>query len=297
MANFFERPTVDLADAAAATKPRWEKATVNERFFGSDPVPDATPTPQQTQQVAPAADPAVLQTLQNLNQTIAQNSLMMQSMAAAQNPQNQVAAMAEFERNRAAQHQHLQRLQPPKAPDPDELVTDGTVAQQYIDNTRSWALQVARAEMQPMQQQMQALTSLAEPILADAHNRAWESAVGELQQRGHSAEAVPQLRQLVQQVAEASYGQDWQAQQKFLMDPKAMRYAAEAAWESAGGKMPVRNATQPPIGTPRSSSPQSTTPVAANDPMVVQVQDRLNIELGADSLAKLARFRRQNVGA
>lgn len=287
-----ERGAVDMATAAtAASHPAVPPAPVNETFFGEQEATakkEATPEPPapevQTNQ-------ALLGAVEALNQTVAQQGQILQQVAQGSSPANQVQAMAQFEQARQNQQAYINNLQPPKIDDVDDLVTDGEAVQSFVERSREWALQVARAEYAPMAQQVQTLSALAEPVLQDARDRAWQKTADQLEQRGFGEEQMGEMRQITEQIAQRSYP-DWNEQQKFLMNPDAMRYSAEAGYEQLGGKMPARGAS-PPVNAPRSRGGQSTGG-SAPSPVMQQVAARLGIEISPETHAKFAEFQRGN---
>ena len=293
--SFFDRPStsgpaVDMATAAtAASHPMTPPAEVNESFFGEAEA-KAKKAPDPPPAAAPP-DPNMLQTMQALNQNLQQQNQVMQQMAAGSDPRAQVAAMAQFEQARQNQQQYVQQFAPPKIDDVDDLVTDGEAIKDFVEKTSSWALQVARAEYAPVMQQMQTITALAEPVLQDARDRAWEKTEGQLRDRGFQEEMMPQLRQLTEQIAQRSY-QDWNEQQKFLMNADAMRYSAEAGYEQMGGKMPLRG-EGPPVNAPQSRGGQGSGG-QSESPMMQQVAERLGIPISPETHQKFRDFQRSN---
>jgi len=296
--SFFETgtkstgPAVDMATAAtAASHPAMPAADVNESFFGENAAKakkEATPAPAtpETQ-----TNSALLEAVTALNTTVAQQGQVMAQMAQGSNPHNQVQAMAQFEQARQNQQAYINNLQPPKVEDVDDLVTDGEAVQTFVERSRNWALQVARAEYAPMAQQVQTLTALAEPVLQDARDRAWTKTEEQLKTRGFQDENMAELRQITEQIAQRSY-QDWNEQQKFLMNPDAMRYSAEAGYEQLGNKMPARGEA-PPVNAPRSRGGQSAGGTTVS-PYMAEVQKRLGIEISPETHQKFADFQRGN---
>jgi hypothetical protein len=284
------RGAVDMQTAAtAAAHPRVPPAEVEESFFGEREVvrkKEATPEPP-----GPEAQTniALLGAVEALNNTVSQQGKILQQVAQGSNPQNQVQAMAQFEQARRQQQEYINNLQPPRVEDVDELVTDGEAVQSFVERSRNWALQVARAEYAPLARQVQTLSALAEPVLQDARDRAWQKTQDQLEQRGFQPEQMAEMRQITEQIAQKSY-QDWNEQQKFLMNPDAMRYSAEAGYEQLGGKMPARGES-PPVNAPRSRGGQSSGG-SAPSPIMQQVAARLGIEISPETHAKFAEFQR-----
>jgi hypothetical protein len=267
-----------------------DPAPVNESFFGEEASKASKEEPAQAPKEE-GINRELLTAVEALNKTVENQGAVMQQMAAGSNPANQVQAMAQFEQARQAQQAYFQGLQPPTIEDVDDLVSDGEAVQSFVERSRTWALQAARAEYAPVVEQMKTITALAEPVLQDARDRAWTKTEEQLRARGFQDEQMGQLRQITEQIAQRSY-QDWNEQQKFLMNADAMRYSAEAGYEQLGGKMPARGEA-PPVNAPQSRGGQSSG-AASVSPYMAEVQRRLGIEISPETHQKFADFQRSN---
>lgn len=302
--SFFDRgpatrtggpPTaVDMETAATATAhPGAATAAVEETFFGEKEAKrrEAEKPPDPAQESANQDTKNLIAAIQSQGQTVAGLQQAVQQMAASANPNAQMQAMAQFEQARAQQNNMLQQMQPPSVEDPDELVSDGEAAKDFIERSRNWALQSARAEYAPVMQQMQMITTLAEPLLNDARDRAWHKTTEQLAERGYQPEQMGELRQLTEAIATRSY-QDWQEQQKFLMNPDAMRFSAEAAFEALGNQMPARGEV-PPVNAPRTRGGAQETSPKENSYMK-QVGERLGIDISPETHQQMTDFQKAN---
>lgn len=297
--SFFRTPTdrgaVDIETAHETSRSRDTPmgARANTRFFGDEP---EEPKPKAKQETAKTStDPMLMQTLQTLNETVKNQSEMLKNLQQSSDPQAQARAMAQFEDARRRQQEYVQRFNPPDQPDLDDIITDGEALHRYIEQSRDWALQVARAEYGPMAQRMEALETLAAPILDEGRERAWEKAANKLRSRGHSEESVEKMRELANRVGQASYGQDFVQHQRFLMNPDAMAYAAEAAWDQQGNRMPVRG-DDPPINAPsqtRAGDRKTSEPGRGAQSLASDVERRLGITFSKDSMRKLDKFMKE----
>ena len=298
--SFFDRPvtnkgpsplTVDMDTAMAAQQGAMPPATVNENFFGENAAKsvqraNTPPDPQQQ------TNEALINAVNALNQNVANQSTAMNNLAAGSDPRAQMAAMAQFEQAKAQQQGYIQQFNPPEAPSTDDLLTDGEAIKSFVEKSRNWALNVARAEFAPLAQQMQSITALAEPILSESRDRAWGKAAEQLRSRGFGDENMPQLRQLTEAIAQRSYGNDWNEQQKFLMNPDAMRYASEAAYEQMGNKMPARGEA-PPVGAPQGRGGKQTSSSKSSSVMD-SIGKRLGIAISPETHEKFNDYKRSH---
>ena len=294
--SFFDGPTgptttVDMATAAVARPSSPAPATVNEAFFGEKRVEARKAAVPATATQQDHVQEQLVATVAAMNKNLEQQNVAMNNLAQASDPRAQMAAMAQFEQMKAQQQNYIQQYKPPDPGDLDDLVTDGEAIKNFVERTSNWALQTARAEMAPLVQQMQAVTVLAEPVLQDARNRAWENAAAQLRTRGFQDEHLPQMRQLTEAIAQRSY-KDPTEQQKFLLNADGMRYAAEAAFEQLGNKMPARGEA-PPVGAPESRGGRRPASAGAS-PMMQSIGERLGIEISPETHQKFNEFKKAN---
>jgi len=294
--SFFDGPTgptttVDMKTAAVARPATLPPATVNEAFFGEKRTAERKAAAPATTSATDQVQAQLVDTVAAMNKNIEQQNVAMQNLAQASDPRAQMAAMAQFEQMKQQQQNYIQQYKPPDAGDLDDLVTDGEAIKNFVERTSNWALQSARAEMAPLVEQMRAVTELSAPVLQDARNRAWENAAGQLRSRGFQEEHLPQMRQLTEAIAQRSY-QDPTEQQKFLLNADGMRYAAEAAYEQLGNKMPARGEA-PPVGAPESRGGRRPESAGAS-PMMQSIGERLGIDISPETHQKFADFKRAN---
>lgn len=279
-------PTVDMKTAAEGLPPD----------FGNRPDPDRLnkPTferkeeePQQQEAppaAAPAATPPALESLnqqiRNLESRLADQQTAYQMAAQQRNSgADLLQAIDAREQQRAAAMQQAQSLAPPQVQDHDALLQDGKLVEQTAARYADWGYRRAQAEYAPLIDWASQVMTVQPALLGITEDYAWRQAA-ELSVGGGdmSAEEFSQLRGSAREII-ASYSPHPAQVQATLLNPEAIRWAAQMARQRLGKPAPIQGDATPPPSPPSGGQRPRAASSTGKPAFIAEAEKRFGVKI------------------